>query len=545
MAAKQFFVPTNHATVRGLAEPGATASLYETGTTTPVAFYSDEALTVSLGTTITANGIGVFPIAYQDNTTAFRLVLKNRAGVELSGGDIDPYYFGDIASEEALAAQAAAEAAQAAAEAARDQILDALNDVGSDQSLSQVISGLGIIWTGNLNFTMSAGSFYIEGTSYTAAEQSITLDTADATNPRVDVLAVNTSGTLVKVTGTPAANPSQPDIDPSTQLFLKFVLVAAGATAPSISADEIVYEENDGVGEWTAAVLSGTSIAIGSTSEPDSGTTCIAATSAGSSAPGTIRLDKGSTISVDTLESLSIRFKSKTSDWATGQVRIHFQNANGQRVGSILSLRNGSFGLTTSNVSTYQTLTVPLTSFSIPAGTLLQYLHIQDSTGAAISWRMDNIKLKKSSTATGGTTGGITQTAGDARYLQRANNLADIVTPATARLNIGAKASAPSIQSVTSSATVTPTFSDDMVKVTAQAAALALANPTGTAVPGWGLAIRIKDNGTARAITYGTQYRAIGVTLPTTTVISKTLYLGCIWNSDDTKLDVVAVAQEA
>lgn len=103
----------------------------------------------------------------------------------------------------------------------------------------------------------------------------------------------------------------------------------------------------------------------------------------------------------------------------------------------------------------------------------------------------------------------------------------------------------PRVQTVTSSATVTPTFANDAVRVTAQAAALALANPTGTAVPMHGIAIRIKDDGTARAISYDTQYRAIGVTLPTTTVISKTLYLGCIWNDTDTKLDVVAVAQEA
>lgn len=106
-------------------------------------------------------------------------------------------------------------------------------------------------------------------------------------------------------------------------------------------------------------------------------------------------------------------------------------------------------------------------------------------------------------------------------------------------------AAAPSIQAVASAATVTPTFSDDLVKITAQAAGLILANPTGTAVPGRGLAIRIKDNGTARAITYGSQYRPIGVTLPTTTVVGKTLYLGLIYNSDDTKWDVVAVAQEA
>lgn len=105
--------------------------------------------------------------------------------------------------------------------------------------------------------------------------------------------------------------------------------------------------------------------------------------------------------------------------------------------------------------------------------------------------------------------------------------------------------STPNVQSVTSAATVTPTTTNDEVVVTAQAVALALANPTGTAVQGQSLIIRIKDNGTARVITYDTQYRAIGVTLPTTTVISKTLYLGFIYNSNDTKWDCIGVAQQS
>ena len=110
----------------------------------------------------------------------------------------------------------------------------------------------------------------------------------------------------------------------------------------------------------------------------------------------------------------------------------------------------------------------------------------------------------------------------------------------------GAPASrAPNIQSVTSASTVTPTFSNDMVRITAQAAALTLANPTGTAIPGLGLVVRIKDDGTQRAISYGSQYRAIGVTLPTTTVAGKTLYLAMIYNDTDTKWDVVAVGQQA
>jgi len=121
----------------------------------------------------------------------------------------------------------------------------------------------------------------------------------------------------------------------------------------------------------------------------------------------------------------------------------------------------------------------------------------------------------------------------------------------TRRIGLGVTASKlavplpPNVQAVTSASTVTPTFSNDLVKITAQAAALTLANPTGTAVDGWGMVIRIKDNSTARAITYDTQYRAIGVTLPTTTAVSKTLYLAMIYNANDTKWDVVAAGQEA
>jgi hypothetical protein len=103
----------------------------------------------------------------------------------------------------------------------------------------------------------------------------------------------------------------------------------------------------------------------------------------------------------------------------------------------------------------------------------------------------------------------------------------------------------PRLQSIVSSATVTPTNLNDEVVITAQATGLTLVNPTGTAVQGQSMIIRIKDNGTARTIAYDTQYRAIGVTLPTTTVINKIIYLGLIYNSTDTKWDVIGVSQEA
>lgn len=103
----------------------------------------------------------------------------------------------------------------------------------------------------------------------------------------------------------------------------------------------------------------------------------------------------------------------------------------------------------------------------------------------------------------------------------------------------------PSVQSVVSSATVTPVFGNDLVVITAQAAGLTLANPTGTWVQGKDLVIRIKDNGTARSIAYDTKYRAIGVTLPTTTVINKTTYLGIVYNSTDDTFDIIGVTTQA
>lgn len=95
----------------------------------------------------------------------------------------------------------------------------------------------------------------------------------------------------------------------------------------------------------------------------------------------------------------------------------------------------------------------------------------------------------------------------------------------------------------TSSATITPDMSTtSIVTVTAQAVGLTLNNPTGSPTQGQKLIIRIKDNGTSRTIGYGNQYRAsTDLALPTSTTLGKTLYMGFIWNSTDSKLDLVAM----
>lgn len=103
----------------------------------------------------------------------------------------------------------------------------------------------------------------------------------------------------------------------------------------------------------------------------------------------------------------------------------------------------------------------------------------------------------------------------------------------------------PRIQSVASSATVTPDAdANDAVKITAQAATLTLANPSGTPDPMQAMIIRIKDNGTPRNITFGSQYRGVGIILPPATITSKTMYMGLVWNSEDSTWDVIGLSVE-
>jgi len=96
--------------------------------------------------------------------------------------------------------------------------------------------------------------------------------------------------------------------------------------------------------------------------------------------------------------------------------------------------------------------------------------------------------------------------------------------------------------SYTTSVTI-PADSVDMFIITAQASALLFNAPSGTPTEGQMLLIRIKDNGTARALTWNAIWRSgATVTLPTTTTLSRTLYMEFLYNSTDARWDIVGVA---
>ncbi len=106
----------------------------------------------------------------------------------------------------------------------------------------------------------------------------------------------------------------------------------------------------------------------------------------------------------------------------------------------------------------------------------------------------------------------------------------------------------PRTNTVTSHATPSiNTDACDIFTITALAAAITsfTTNLSGTPVNGQKLIIRIKDSGTARAITWGASFASRGATLPTTTTLGKYHYIGFIYNSTASVWDCVAAVVEA
>lgn len=102
------------------------------------------------------------------------------------------------------------------------------------------------------------------------------------------------------------------------------------------------------------------------------------------------------------------------------------------------------------------------------------------------------------------------------------------------------------ITTVASSATPTPTGGSlrNFFTITAQAAGATFAAPSGSPINGNRLLIRIIDNATAQTLAWNAIYVSRGVILPKTTVLSKYLYVGFIYNGVTATWDAISSVQE-
>jgi len=92
------------------------------------------------------------------------------------------------------------------------------------------------------------------------------------------------------------------------------------------------------------------------------------------------------------------------------------------------------------------------------------------------------------------------------------------------------------ISSVTTTSSVT-LYSQSDILITALSETLSIDGNTTTSKNGRILVLRVKDDGTSRALSWDTSIRGIGLTLPTSTTPNKLYYFVFIFNSQDSKWD--------
>lgn len=98
--------------------------------------------------------------------------------------------------------------------------------------------------------------------------------------------------------------------------------------------------------------------------------------------------------------------------------------------------------------------------------------------------------------------------------------------------------------SVASGNPITPT--SQVYDVTALAVTTVFNVPSFTPQNGMAMLLRVKDNGTARAISFASGYSNVsGLDTPTTTVANKLLTIGAIYNSATSKWEIQGINQQA
>ncbi len=244
-----------------------------------------------------------------------------------------------------------------------------VSDSGSGGG-NQPGSGCGIQYTSGLSFTVGACTYSINGVQYTSPLTNLTLTSADPTNPRIDAIAVDNLaapvGEAIIITGVPAANPATPSIDPATQLALDYILVPAGATTPGNVTTNTIYDENT---EWTSTCTA--HLACASTNNPYHLTKDIEGTAAVLNNNVQLVDPAAGTVDLATQNSLVFYIRSK-GQWPTGAsgataartLSIFWKNGSTVK-GVAVTLRDGAYGFSSANTTSYQQISIPASAFGI------------------------------------------------------------------------------------------------------------------------------------------------------------------------------------
>jgi hypothetical protein len=254
-------------------------------------------------------------------------------------------------------------------------------------SPNQLLDGCGVAWTAGLSFTVSPCSYLIANTHYSSLLSNVTLATADPSNDRIDVIAVDSTGVVITLTGIPSVNPVPPSVDLSSQLQVTFVSVPAGALVPANIVVTDIYHEN---AEWTCATSANVNCA--STSNPHQGTKDIEFTNAVTGNFARLTIPSG-TIDLATRNNLVFWIRSKAAWASTRGVTLQWFNGTTAKCSAVL-LKDSVFTFTSTNTTAYQQIVIPTSVFNCAGIPVTRLQYTVAGTGTTLGFYLDDIQLQ-------------------------------------------------------------------------------------------------------------------------------------------------------
>ncbi len=257
---------------------------------------------------------------------------------------------------------------------------------------NNLISGGGVDFVSNLTLTVGAATYTIAGTQYTSPITTLTASAADPTFDRIDVIAVNSSGAAVLIEGTPAATPVEPDVDPTTQLQLRFYILAAGATVLPITTADVYHENLGPPTEWTATKV-GAPINLGSTNNPYTGTIDIEGTSA--VAGNTFTFTAAADFNAADYNTFNFYCAPKASWPNAKQFSVQLLNSSGAPIGSVVTFKSGTFNFNSAaTANAYQLVAIPTSLFGANGQNARAARFTLAGGGSAIGFYFDAFSLQ-------------------------------------------------------------------------------------------------------------------------------------------------------